>query len=114
MVNDCLICGQPALPTYRKRSQIFDFAIAAAYNAALSIPDILDESAKRRPHRRTFPVQEHHAPQEPAGCTEVETVLQTGAGNHIRGQDWPAGTVDESAAARCAHFRPPGEHDEEL
>jgi hypothetical protein len=38
MVNDCLICGQEALPAYRKPGQIFDFANVAAYNAALS-PD---------------------------------------------------------------------------
>jgi hypothetical protein len=33
-VNNCLICGQRALPAYQKPRQIFDFGAAAAYNAA--------------------------------------------------------------------------------
>jgi hypothetical protein len=36
MVNSCLTGRQRTLPSYRKRGGIFDFADAAAYNAALS------------------------------------------------------------------------------
>jgi len=41
MVKNCLINGQETLPIYRRRAQIFDFTVAGAYNAALSIPTIL-------------------------------------------------------------------------
>jgi hypothetical protein len=44
MVNDCLIPGQRALPTYRKSPQVFDFARNAAYNAALSTHFVPDEA----------------------------------------------------------------------
>src|ERR1700680_1150529 len=84
--------------------QIFDFGRAAAYNAALSTDYIPEESWKRT-HGRTFPVQEHHAPQGPAGCPEVETVLQAGAGNHRRGQNGPTRSFNECAAARRDHLR---------
>ncbi len=113
VVNDCLLRRQPPLPPYRKCPQIFDFGRSAAYNAALSTPRpgrILNE----RPHGRTFPVQEHHAPQGPAGCPEVKTVRQAGAGNHGRGQDGAARSLDECAVARRHHLRPPGEHVEGL
>src|ERR1700686_2376053 len=83
-----------ALPTYRKSRQIFDFAPAAAYNAALS-PHYISDESRKTPHGRTFPVQEHHAPQGPAGCPEVETVLEAGPGNHRRGQDGPARSQHE-------------------
>jgi hypothetical protein len=73
MVNDCLTGTQRAVPAYRKPGEIFDFGRSSAYNAAFSIP-IPDES-KKRPHGRTFPVQEHHAPQGPAGCPEIQAVL---------------------------------------
>src|SRR5437868_4110963 len=69
---------------------------------------------RKRDHGRTFPVQEHHAPQGPAGCPEVETVQQAGAGNHRCGQDGPARSRHKRAAARCHHFRPPGKHVEGL
>ena len=55
---------------------------------------------RKRPHGRTFPVQEHHAPQGAAGCPEVEAVRQAGAGNHRRGQARDARSRDEPAAAR--------------
>jgi YebC/PmpR family DNA-binding regulatory protein len=48
MVNDCLIFRQVALPTYRKRPQIFDFDRFAAYNAALSHLRIPNESQETR------------------------------------------------------------------
>ena len=70
MVNDCLLRRQRPLPAYRKRRQIFDFGRLPAYNAAPSIQFIPDKSRKR-PHGRTFPIQEHHAPQGRAGCPEV-------------------------------------------
>src|SRR3979409_2681442 len=102
MVNDCLKCRQNALPTYRKPCQFFDFGMSPAYNAAPS-PD----ESRKTPHGRTFPVQEHHAPQGPAGCPEVEIVLQAGARNHRGGQDGPARSLDDSAAARGDDTPPP-------
>src|SRR5947199_22037 len=48
MINDCLLRKQRALPTYRKRPQIFDFEPSAAYNAALcSIPNRTNPKRER-------------------------------------------------------------------
>src|ERR1700716_2662314 len=113
MVNSCLIRRQWALPAYQKSRQIFDFGRLSAYNAALSIPPSRT-NPKKRPHGRTFPVQEHHAPQRPAGCPEIQAVQQAGAGNHRGGQNGPARSLDECPAARRDHFRAPGEHVEGL
>ena len=111
MVNKCLIFRQAALLTYQNARQIFDFGRSPAYKAALSHPNHPDES-QENPHGRPFPIQEHHAPQGPAGCPEVEAVRQAGAGNHGRRQAGPARSGDEPAAARRHHRRAPGEHAE--
>src|SRR6201984_1412599 len=68
-----------------------------------------DESRKLA-HGRPFPVQEHHAPQGPPGCPEVEIVRQAGAGNHGGCEAWHSGSGDEPALARCRHCRSPEEH----
>src|SRR4051794_27350303 len=94
-----------ALPSSRCSYFLISEAFAA-YNAALTHPD----PTRRDPHGRTFPVQEHHAPQGPAGRPEVKAVLKTGAGNHRRRQDGPARSVDERAAARRDHLGTAGEH----
>src|SRR6267154_3622951 len=92
-----------------KGPQIFDFGRSPAYKAALSPPNSPGR-IQETPHGRPFPIQEHHAPQGPAGCPEVETVRQAGPGNHSGGENGPARPDDERAAARGDHFRPPGKH----
>src|SRR6266702_2428707 len=65
-------------------------------------PSLSPHESQRHPHGRTFPVQEHHAPQGPAGCAEVEVVQQAGAGNHRRGQDGPARSQHERAVKKAS------------
>src|ERR1700686_3296561 len=65
---------------------------------------------RKKPHGRTFPVQEHHAPQGAAGRPEVKAVRQAGARNHVRREDGPARPRHECAAARRDHLRPAGDH----
>src|ERR1700723_1210701 len=111
MVNKCLICRQSPLPPYRKCCQIFDFSELEAYKAALSI-QITPHGPLENPHGRTFPVQEHHAPQGPPGRPEVEAVRQAGAGNHGGCEIGYARSGDESAAARGCDRRAAGEYAE--
>ena len=87
-VNDCLMRRQRPLPPYRKRCKSLILPLSRPITPRLSIHP--GRIRKERPHGRTFPIQEHHAPQGPAGCPEVEAVQQAGAGNHGRGQDGPA------------------------
>src|SRR5919106_1449814 len=54
-------------------------------------PYIPRERIQETPHGRPFPIQEHHAPQGPAGCPEVQAVQQAGPRNHGRRQAWNAG-----------------------
>ncbi len=61
-------------------------------------------------HGRPFPIQEHHAPQGPAGRDEVQAVRQARARNHRGGQAGHAGPGDEPAPARRDHGRPRREH----
>src|SRR6267142_2274492 len=112
-VNGCLIHRQRALPPYRKRGKSLILPIPRPITPRLH-PITSRTNPQERPHGRTFPIQEHHAPQGPAGCPKVEAVRQAGARNHCRGQDGPAGPIDECAVARRDHFRPPGEHVEGL
>ena len=59
---------------------------------------------------RSFPDQEHHAPQGAAGCGEIQTVRQARARDHRIGQVGPAGSRDESAPARRHVGGTRGEH----
>ena len=47
MVNNCLIFRQATVSMYPKRPQIFDFAPAPAYKAALSPENPLPDESKR-------------------------------------------------------------------
>src|SRR6266404_9051213 len=78
----------------------------------LPTPPIPRRIREETAHGRTFPVQEHHAPQGPAGRPEIESVRQAGARNHGGGEIGDAGPGNESTAPRRHDRRASGEHAE--
>src|SRR5580704_18748395 len=100
-------------------AQRFEFGILPAYNAALSegtTDSAVSHGQSRMPagtasptwtmapwkrgDGRTFTIQEHHAPQGPAGRGEIQAVQQAGAGSHRRSQDGASRPRHECAPAR--------------
>ena len=62
--------------------------------------DALGLRVRNRHHGRPFQIQEHHAPQGRAGQKALGDVLQAQPRNHRRGEDGPARSGHERAAAR--------------